>query len=341
MCVRVVRFVLFVAVASLGCSDDSDPAEASASTEGSGGLGGSGGAQGMAGGGAAGVGGSSTASGSGGHAGSVQLDYCTACARGAQTGTVENGDVKEASGIAASAVHAGVFYLHNDSGDSARFFAVDETGADLGTWNVSSAIANDWEDLARGPCGGQQSCVFLGDIGNNSHAPSKPYAIYRVIEPDQLGADGVTVGADALPFAYPSDYPNSETLLVHPQTGVVTLVTKVDAGPSAIFEMPMPLTPGEEAVLVPAGELEPPSGDIHYTGGDVHPTGAGVLLRTYTDAFFYAMSPGESVAEALQKPPCVVPPPGGGEAIAWLADGTGYIGVPEGNDPPLTVVSCR
>jgi hypothetical protein len=329
-----------IALAFVGCGEEESPAEAS--TMGSGAASATSSA---AGGGTSSSNGSSASNGSGGsggsggHGGAQLLDYCAECPRGMQTGTVASGAVGEASGIAASAVHAGVFYLHNDSGDSARFFAVDETGADLGVWDVSGAIANDWEDLARGPCDAQ-SCLFLGDIGNNSHAPSKPYAIYRVTEPDELGTDDVTVQADALPFAYPDGYPNSETLLVHPQTGVITLVTKVDDGPSAIFEFPMPLTPAEEVVLLPAGEVEPPNGDVHFTAGDVHPAGLGVLLRTYTDAFFYAMSPTESVAEALQRPPCAVPPPGGGEAIAWLADGSGYLGVPEGDDAPITVVQC-
>lgn len=352
-----LRAALFIGLGATlasfaACSDDGEePAASSSSSSASSGASGSGasgsggnatGASGVSGG-SGGTGGAATGGdGNGGGGGQVPaVDYCRLCGDDTENADVDNENVTEASGIAFSALHDDVLYLHNDSGDDPRFFAIRSTdGDDLGTWDVNGAMANDWEDMARGPCP-RGSCLYFGDIGNNSMSSSKPYAIYRVPEPRAVGAGG-EVDAEAFPFAYPNGYPNSETLLVHPLTGVITLVTKVRSGPSGIFEVPMPLTPGVEATLVDKGTVSPPMGANLFTGGDVHPQGLGVLLRTYSHTFYFAATPDMSVADALAGPPCVVPNVGGGqiETVAWFPDGSGYAGVPEGDSPQVTLLTC-
>ena len=55
--------------------------------------------------------------------------------------------VDEASGIATSVVDSGVVYVQNDSGDSARFFALDiHTGRTVATYTVPNATNIDWEE---------------------------------------------------------------------------------------------------------------------------------------------------------------------------------------------------
>ena len=57
--------------------------------------------------------------------------------------------ITEASGIAIGIASPGVVYVQNDSGDSARFFALDtRTGKTLATYTVPGAANVDWEDLA-------------------------------------------------------------------------------------------------------------------------------------------------------------------------------------------------
>jgi hypothetical protein len=251
-------------------------------------------------------------------------------------------EMDETSGLAASAVHAGVFYAHNDSGDVPRFFAIEPSGVLRGTFDVAPARAVDWEDIARGPCAGPGSCLYLADIGDNREQRAS-YAIYRVAEPAELGPGSHRVEAEALPFSYPDGSHNAETLLVHPTTGVVTIVTKVALGASSIYELPMPLTPGAEVVAKKVGELTAPvGGSVRFTGGDVHPAGTGVLLRTYTSVLYYAMAPGRSVAEALLGAPCRLPAPDElqGEAIAWLPKGDGYLTTSEGIGADVHEVDC-
>ena len=89
-------------------------------------------------------------------------------APGISTGTVQNSSINEASGIAASRANANVLWTHNDSGDSARVFAMTSAGTNLGTYSISGASAADWEDIAigPGPLAGQQY-LYIADIGDN------------------------------------------------------------------------------------------------------------------------------------------------------------------------------
>jgi hypothetical protein len=53
--------------------------------------------------------------------------------------------IDEASGIAQGIRSPGVYYLQNDSGDSARFFAVDaRTGRTRAMFSVPGGVNHDW-----------------------------------------------------------------------------------------------------------------------------------------------------------------------------------------------------
>jgi hypothetical protein len=244
----------------------------------------------------------------------------------------------EISGIVASLSHPNVYYVHNDSGDIPRFFAIDGAGKALATYAVFGASAVDWEDIARGPCPAG-TCVFLGDIGDNKETRSS-YAVYRVGEPTLIAS--ATLPAETFPFTYPDGSHNAETLLVHPTTGVITVVTKTVMG-SDVYEFPMPLTPGKSAILKKVGSFMVPLGIALVTGGDVHPQAKGVLIRTYTNVFYYPMKLGASVASALLGPGCTEPAAfeNQGEAIGWLASGKGYITTSEGANSPVHTASCN
>jgi hypothetical protein len=271
----------------------------------------------------------------------LRVEGCPRCAEGTRSGAIQVDDLDECSGLVASAVHQGVFYAHNDSGDRPRFFAVDGSGALRGELEVVGATAVDWEDVARGPCGeGGGSCLFLGDIGDNDRA-RRSYAIYRVNEPESLDGSRRAITAGVLSFSYPEGSQDAETLLVHPVTGAITVVTKVKEGRSRVFEISWPAA-GEPAAVVPAGEIAPPTGSPRFTGGDVHPEGLGVLLRTSSDVLFYPMEQGQTVATALSGAPCVLPSADEeqGEAIAWLPGGWDYVTISEGSGAKIHRFAC-
>ncbi|WP_394842062.1 hypothetical protein LZC95_33915 [Pendulispora brunnea] len=260
-----------------------------------------------------------------------------------EVGTVASSAIDEASGLAASKRNPGVLYVHNDSGDSARFFALNEQAGLMGTFSVGGATAVDWEDTAVGPCP-QGSCVYLGDIGDNDEARTN-VAVYRVREPDVAG--GQTSGslpAEKFPFAYPDGPHNAESLMVHPTTGSMYIISKTKTGKSRVYKFPEPLTANTKVTLIKIAELNLPSGQSGTaTGADIHPCAPRFLLRTYSRVYEFRAGANESFDQAFTKAPVTLTAPSEdqGEAIAYAADGSGYYTVSEGTQPALYRINAK
>jgi hypothetical protein len=273
--------------------------------------------------------------------------HCSACAAygdPAQLGTIPP-QLPELSGLAASTNHPGILYAHNDSGDTARFFALSEAAVIQAELDLVNAVATDWEDVAVGPCP-TGSCVYLGDIGDNDLRRAE-YVVYRVAEPDQLPGDGssMPVAYERFPFVFPDGMHNSETLLVHPATGRIFVVTKVPGLPGAVYELPLPLKPDEKVTMVKVMDVSLPAQAGVITAGSFHPCSNRLLLRTYLG--LYELSDLlDSRPEALFAAPPVQVPVAmevQGEAVTYAEDGRGYFtGSERGGtaSTELSFVSC-
>lgn len=99
---------------------------------------------------------------------------CTAFANPSASGTVAFGALDECSGLAASRAQPGLLYAHNDSGDSARFFALEGSGALRAEYTLAGATFRDLEDIAVGPGPLGASYVFLADTGDNDARSGGP-----------------------------------------------------------------------------------------------------------------------------------------------------------------------
>jgi len=281
---------------------------------------------------------SSTSSSAAGAAGGAP-DLCAACEPAETAGNIAFAAIDEVSGVAASRLHDDVFYVHDDSGESARFFAIARDGAGRGTFTVTGAAAVDWEDMAPSPCAdGSSGCLILADVGDNAEERAD-VALYRVAEPTEVGS-GVTatLAAEPLPFSYPDGPHDVEAVAVHPTTGVVTLLTK--AATTAIFELRPPLRAGMVAVRV--GERSLPSFVPLATGADIDEAGTRLAVRTYADVLLFPIAAGETAAAALQEPGCKAPIAAEmqGEAVAWLTRGVGFVTIPEGEAAAVHITSC-
>jgi len=113
--------------------------------------------------------------------------------------------INESSGLVKSRHFQNVFWTHNDSGDSARIFAVTEKGEmiaprknskDRGI-RIDNAVNIDWEDITADSNGN----LIIGDTGNNQNA-RKDLAIYIVREPDPFTASSAKADLK-IPFFYP------------------------------------------------------------------------------------------------------------------------------------------
>src|ERR1051325_6127651 len=85
-------------------------------------------------------------------------------------GVINTDQIIEASGLAASRKNTDVLWTHNDSGDTARIFAISTKAKLLGIYNLkaSNVEAIDWEDIAIGPAPTPgEYYIYIGDIGDN------------------------------------------------------------------------------------------------------------------------------------------------------------------------------
>lgn len=251
-------------------------------------------------------------------------------------GTIANAALNEISGLAASKRNPGILWTHNDSGDTARLFAIDVKGALLGEVTVTGATAVDWEDIAVGSCTAG-TCIYVGDFGDNAMARDND-ALYRIVEPMLDGKPFAkqTVAAEKIPFAYPDGKWNAEALLIHPTTGEIVIVTK-GLSPG-IYRFPKALTADVKVTLTKVGV---PAGlDGVVTGGDVSPCGDRAILRTYASLFEYRIG---DLSTGLAKMPTkvAVGKEAQGEAVTYRLDGRGYFTASEGSNVPLFATTCR
>ncbi len=249
--------------------------------------------------------------------------------------------ISESSGIAAASTTDDVVFTHNDSGDRARFFAVDTaTCATRATYAVTGATNLDWEDMAAGVATDGAAVLWLADIGDNG-AQRLSVVVYEVDEPAAAAAGGPLRVRSRRTLTYPDGPHDAETLLVDPETGRPVIVTKDGrTGASRVYRLPAGSGPLERLAdldvrALPGGGLTGAAWSL--TGGATSPDRRTVVLRSYLAAWLWTTAPGEPLATALARPPEPLTLPLGGqsEAVTFTRDGTALWATSEGAGTPL------
>jgi hypothetical protein len=257
---------------------------------------------------------------------------------------VQDRAIKEASALVASQRWPGVYWTVNDSGNAPNVFAVDEQGRAHGTFRVEGAENDDWESMQSGPGRDGGTALYVGDIGDND-GKRRELTIYRVPEPEpsaagSRAANGRTASAEAFKISYPSGARDAETLLVHPKTGEMLIVTKETAGRAVVFQVPLPLDTRRTARMEQIASLDLRAigaGADLVTDGTVSPDGRRVTIRTYGRALEYDVPEGAPLASIWGQTPRVSAMNDGvqGESITYRADGIGLVSISEGSPAPL------
>ncbi|MDT4971923.1 MAG: hypothetical protein QOG22_2066 [Pseudonocardiales bacterium] len=239
--------------------------------------------------------------------------------------------IEEASGIATGIVSPGVIYVQNDSGDEARFFALDaRTGKTLATYTVPGATNVDWEDIAVAPDARGVASVWLADIGDNDAARTE-IVVYRVAEPhvDASATDvaATTVAPEVWRLRYPGTATDAEGLAVSPH-GAAYVFTKSLSGTARVFALPSRSDPSLVQSLRPVGSVQlgftgtagGPNvlGQRTVTGAALSRDGTTLAVRTYTDAYVWPVT-GSDLAAAIKAKPVrlALPAQPQGEGIAF------------------------
>ncbi|MCC6442668.1 MAG: hypothetical protein IT210_04310 [Armatimonadetes bacterium] len=262
---------------------------------------------------------------------------------GRQLAVLEDPAIAESSGLAASRLYPGIYWTHNDSGDGPYLYAFDRQGKTVGRHTVEGATARDWEDMAAGPGKDGKPALYIGDIGDNGRR-RKDTCVYRIPEPvldvSRRRQQGVTAKAEIFPFRYPDGCHNAETLMVHPKTGVIYIVTKEITGIAGVYRFPSPLEAGRQVTLQKVGSLsfeDAPAFVGMIPAGDIAPDGRRFVVRTYQSAYEYRLPAGKLFEAIFKVKPLKVALPAAqqGEAIAYRADGKSLLATSEKLPTPL------
>ena len=229
--------------------------------------------------------------------------------------------INESSGLARSQRHPGVFWTLNDSGGEPCVFAIDTTGHTRAKVRLPHAVNFDWEDIASATDADGQPQLYIADIGDNLKV--RPIIqVYQIPEPaipaEHLDKEILSPEPRVWRALYPKKRHNAETLLVHPHTGRLYLVTKDDDGENTLYAFPETLTEGENMLLEKIVDIDFPSRprlgkrpkDAELTtAGDISPDGRRLAISTYSYIHEWQLPSGQSLKDALKKPARLIEPP--------------------------------
>ena len=248
--------------------------------------------------------------------------------------------VNEASGLVVSSFDDQILWLHNDSGDRARVYAVRSDGELLATVELAGVDAFDWEDMARGPCepGGDSSCLYLGDVGDNDRArPS--LSIHRIVEPNPNEGDRVVTEIETMAVTFADQARDCEAIVVDENAGVFLLAKEI-GGRFNVFTAQFSSQQGA-VTLDHIGTATAPSGGPRLvTGADYASDQRRLLVRTYSAAMEYRLGGDQTLHDLADVEGVAVPArlERQGESIGY---GTaGYWHVSEGTSPSIHFVPC-
>ncbi len=185
-------------------------------------------------------------------------------------------------------------WLHNDSGDVPRVFALDLVKRTVRPVTVTGVEAVDWEDMASAPDG----TLVIGDIGDNN-ARRDNVVIYRIPEPRRPDR---SVPATAQTLRYYDGPHDAEALVVDPTDGSVFVITKEVQGPSKVFVADGDILRNVGAITLEEGGFLFPN---RITGADALADGSGVVFRTYQSGYLLRRVKGgvwRSVFDAKPEP---------------------------------------
>jgi hypothetical protein len=235
--------------------------------------------------------------------------------------TIKDPRITESSGLAASHLHPGIYWTHNDSGDGPYIYAVDSaTGKTVATVTLSGVGSpRDVEAISIGP----DNQIYVGDIGDNFDGRWPYEWIYRLPEPKKLVDQ--TVRATQYIVKYSNGPRNAESLIVHPKTGRVYIIDKKEDG-GHLYEGPATLSASGANIFKPVATV-----DLWATDAAFSPDGRQLVVRGYLGGIYYDWNGGRIKREGRLD----VPLQKQGESVSYSTDGTKLMYGSEGADSPV------
>ena len=250
-----------------------------------------------------------------------------------EIGKLTDDRLNEISGIAASSIKKNSFWVHNDSGDSARVFFINQNGNLKGTVAFNEK-AKDCEDIAVGIGMAKGSYVYLADIGDNIEWRGKVF-IYVFKEKDLLKsiAKKHIDEYKRTALEYEDGMFNAEAMMIDNIDSLLYIVTKGKQSTFLYFAKLRDIFNREKVVMNRIAQLS----CTNITGGDISQNGKEILLKNYDSIFYWKRNKGEPVYETLHRYATIVPykKESQGEAICFDRNNAGFYTVSEDKFSPI------
>jgi hypothetical protein len=293
---------------------------------------------------------------------SLLFTVLTACqsAASSQFGGVETRldlRIGEASGLAASFRHPGIYWVHNDSraffdspSTEPLLYAIDAEGRVRGELWVDRLKPYDWEAISAFRWKGK-SYLLIGDVGDNRARRGRGIRLDAVEEPSPVEGRLHVKPAWTLRLTYPDGPRDAEAMAVDEAEEVIYILSKRDT-PARLYRAPLLAGKGGSRKLEYLGEIAelvaPLTTGIpselkvlpfthQPTDMAFAPDGGEVAVLTYAHLYVFRRPAGLSWLEALRGTPEVIDLPGARqyEGLSYSRDGVAWLIVQEGEGSPV------
>ncbi len=189
------------------------------------------------------------------------------------------------------------------------------------------AGARDPQDIQIGSDG----VFWVADTGDDIANPTRNKIALWKVTPDGRGT--------LYRFSYPEGAAHASEAMLLNGDGTPIFITTATSGVSGLFTPSAAPDPANTVPLKHVGDFTPqktgtsnklgPVGQTRVTGAADAPDGKHVAIRTYSDAYEWAVPGGDVVAAVTQSTPRITPLPDEpqGEAIAYSKDGASFLTV--------------
>ncbi len=239
---------------------------------------------------------------------------------------VVSDQLEEASGLVASITNPGYLWTHNDSGNPAELFLIDEHADVALTIKLKGIKNRDFEDISMGPGPDGKNYIYVGDIGDNL-AVFNEKVIYYFEEPKLNGQNKFELTEfDTLVLKLSDGVRDTETLMIDPLSKDLFIISKREDS-VRLYQLPFPYTTKDTLTAQKVATLP----YYKIVAGDISRDGQEVLLKDYDHIYYWKKTGAETIVDLLKKAPVEIPydrePQG--ESIAWSLSGDGFFTLSE------------
>lgn len=244
-------------------------------------------------------------------------------------GKITDSRLNELSGMVKSFKNPDSFWVHNDSGDSARIFLIDKKAAVQAEFWLEGVSLVDAEDMAWFEEQGK-SYVVLADIGDN-RGVRKDIQLYIFEEPlYQAGQQRVLIAKEQIKkivLRYEDKPRDAEALFVDPKDLTAYLVSKRDFQ-VGVYPIDLKVARAQgHAELKRACKLPM----TFITAADIARDGQHIVIKNLGQVFYWKRDADASIIQLLQTKPDTLAyqPEPQGEAICFGEQPTTFYTVSE------------